>query len=185
MIQFIILIISSFLISITVDARPKAIILLRHAEKPLNGPDLSKKGWLRAKALPEIFNEGHSLNGVGRPDFMFAAGPVKQGSSMRSIQTLKYLSEVTGVSVDKSFNRDQYTKMTSELFADPKFNGKTVLICWQHDRLTDILQVMGYDEAPQYPSKVFDRIWLVTFDENNNVNFKDLPQKLLPGDSLN
>jgi hypothetical protein len=58
-----------------------------------------------------------------------------------------------------------------------------VLIAWHHGKIPELAQALGVKDAPdKWNSKVFDRVWEITYDEKG-VIWKDLPQKALPGDS--
>lgn len=175
------------LISFASFAMPKAIILIRHAEKPVPeniSSSLSERGWQRARLLPQIFVQNRFLNQIGLPEFLFAAGKVKEDSSVRSIETLQFLSKTIQVPVNDSFNRDEYKDLVSELYHNPAYNNKVVMICWQHKILSKIVGRLGVNPTPQMDDSLFDRIWLITY-ENNQVQFQDMPQHLLPGDSVN
>ncbi len=182
----------SFLLSILFTlptlALPKAIVLLRHAEKPedSNDPNLSPRGWERARALPRIFTENAELKKLGPPDFLFGAGQEKVTSAVRSIQTLQYVGEIFKLNVHQNYKRDSYLNLIHDINTNTLFDEKIVVICWQHEILTDFLNGFGIPRKIKYPKKIFDRIWLVTYDKTANdkkVIFKDMPQLLLDGDS--
>ncbi|ORY80605.1 hypothetical protein LY90DRAFT_697871 [Neocallimastix californiae] len=39
----------------------RTVILIRHAEKPLTGNDLSERGWLRAECIKELFTKNETI----------------------------------------------------------------------------------------------------------------------------
>lgn len=170
-------------------AMPKAVILIRHAEKPTpedSSPSLSEKGWQRAKLLPQIFVENKALSELGLPDYLFAAGLQKDDSSKRSIETLTYLSKNLQIPINDSFKRDDFQGLTEEILENPIYDNKVIMICWQHKILSKIAKHLGVNPKPEYNDQVFDRIWLITYLPHQNseqVSFKDMPQHLLPGDS--
>lgn len=166
-------------------AQPKAIILLRHAEEPPEDvPYLSETGQKRAMALPSLFKTNPYLKNLETPVALFAAGAKKADSSIRSIQTLKYLSEEFQIPVNHSFIRDDYEKMTEEINKNPDYNQKVIVICWQHKLLSKIAKNLGYEIPYDYPSGRFDRLWIILSEEKSKVKFLDLPQRLLPGDTV-
>lgn len=180
----------SFLFTFPALALPKAIILLRHAEKPEdpNDPGLSPRGWERARALPRIFTENTELKKLGPPDFLYAAGLKKITSSLRSIQTLQFVGEIYNLEVHQNYIRDDYVSLIHDINTNTLFDEKIIVICWQHDILTDFLNGFGIPQKIIYPKKIFDRIWLVTYDNAENeapikTIFTDMPQQLLSGDS--
>lgn len=181
---------SSLLLALPALATPKAIILLRHAEKPEDRDrnDLSPRGWKRARALPRIFTENSELRKLGPPDFLYAAGLKKVTSSLRSIQTLHFVGEMFKLEVQQNYIRDDYASLIHDINTNALFDEKVVVICWQHDILTDFLNGFGIPQKIIYPKNTFDRLWLVTYGNAKNKGpkkaiFNNMPQNLLNGDS--
>jgi hypothetical protein len=58
-----------------------------------------------------------------------------------------------GLTVDTSCNRDDADCVAAlvENYVS-EGAGKNVLICWEHDNLTGIVQVLGDSDAPGYPN---------------------------------
>ena len=85
-------IVSTMILLVTCLAfsQPVEIILIRHAEKPVDPTDnhLSPQGLERAKALPVLFTHNTEFTTNGRPAALFAAKPEKNGSR-RAVETLK------------------------------------------------------------------------------------------------
>lgn len=164
---------------------PKAVILIRHAEKPIPeeaSPSLSERGWQRAKLLPQIFVNNQTLSQISLPDYLFAAGLENKDSSRRSIETLQYLSKSIQVPINDFFKRDDYKDLVDEILQNPQYNNKVIMIAWQHKILSKIAGRLGVSPKPEWDDEKFDRIWLITFWDNHLL-FKDMPQRLLPGDS--
>jgi hypothetical protein len=71
------------------------------------------------------------------------------GSRQRPYDTVEPLAQDLGLTVDTSCDRDD-----SQCVADV-VNGYTgsgnILICWEHDALTDIVDSLGDGDAPTYP----------------------------------
>lgn len=166
---------------------PSSIILIRHAEKPTDGPEgqnLSKKGWKRAYALPRLFAENLQLKTRGLPDFLIAAKPHTKTGSVRSIQTLQPLSEWLLKPILANFTKDDISKLAQLIKTSPEMNGKVVMIAWQHDSIPELAKRLGAWQAPsEWPSETFDRFWLLDFENNKLVNFQNLPQQLLEKDA--
>ena len=58
-----------------------------------------------------------------------------------------------------------------------------VLIAWHHGMIPTLAQDLGVTGAPaKWNSKVFDRVWEVTYNVGT-PSWQDLPQEALPGDS--
>lgn len=163
--------------------RPKTILLIRHAEKPTDDFDmhLSREGAKRAEALPSLFDNDRS-DPFPVPDFLFAAAESKH--SNRSAETIAPLARALKQTVNVEFSNDQYGKLARELFANPKYAGKTVLICWHHGTLPELAARLSATDVPdKWKDPVFDRVWMVTFDEmNRGKPLMKRPQALMPGD---
>ena len=177
----------SFHLTFNVFSMPSAIILIRHAEKPTNGPEgqnLSKKGWKRAYALPKLFIDNSKLKRRGLPAFLIAVKPHSKTGSVRSIQTLQPLSEWLSKPIQADLTKDEIKELVQVIKTSPEMNGQVVLIAWQHDSLTELANRLGALQAPsEWPSETFDRFWLLDYENSKLVNFQNLPQQLLEKDS--
>lgn len=167
------------------SALPSQVIVLRHAEKPAEGNELSRKGFERASALASLL--------MGKPDFiknwppaaLIAAGQKTPASSVRSIQTLEPLAQLLNLPVRTHFRSDQALEMVRFVMSNPAFQGQTVIIAWEHNSIPAMIQELGVNPGPlQWPRQVFDRFWAVTYRPDGSAVFQDLPQSLLFGDSL-
>lgn len=177
-----------FALPLTSIARPKAVILLRHGEEPKDDTvnHLSEAGYIRAKLLPKLFKTNPVLKELGTPVALFAAGAKNKDSSIRSIETLAPLSMDLEIPINDSFKRDDFRALSEDINNNPDYDGKVVVVVWQHKILTEIAEKVGLKKAPLYPSGRFDRIWVVTYSGEKKGNkgvLQDLPQQLLPGDT--
>ncbi|OFZ29855.1 MAG: hypothetical protein A2622_10855 [Bdellovibrionales bacterium RIFCSPHIGHO2_01_FULL_40_29] len=158
---------------------PSQIILLRHAEEPskAEGQFLSEKGFRRALALPSLFENK-------KPDILIALKPHKKNGSIRSIQTLQPLSQKLGIKLYSPFTRDEISELIQFLAHAPSVQGKKVVIAWQHLTLAEIAERLGASMAPRHwGGDIFDRYWVLDFENGQLVRFQNLPQKLLRSDS--
>lgn len=137
---------------------PKRIILMRHADKSVDSDDddLSEAGWARAKQLvtyiPDTF---------GKPDIIVAAAQSKH--SDRSAETVKPLAESLGLKVQDYFENKEFPDLVDEIFNDPDYKNKTVVICWHHGKLPAMAALLG---APRgsYPSPWPDSAYNLILD---------------------
>lgn len=124
---------------------PKRIILMRHADKTEDpsDEDLSDAGWARAQHLatyiPETF---------GKPDVIIATAQSKH--SDRPKDTIKPLAEVLGVKIQDYFGNKEFGDLVDEIFNDPDYKNKTIVICWHHSKLPAIAALLGAP-AGSYP----------------------------------
>src|SRR6185437_6917939 len=135
------------------QAAPAQVLLIRHGEKPPQGNDLSARGWQRAQALPELFQRPE-FEQYGLPVALYAMAP-KGGlsnpqSSMRAVETLKYLSADLHLPINTQYERDDFAPMVHEIMGLPQYDGKLVVVCWEHKVMTDIAKAFGIANPPQY-----------------------------------
>lgn len=173
-----------------VAAAPAQVILIRHAEKPEYGNQLSERGFQRAEALVRFFRDEAAVTRYGAPAAIYAAAPKHEDSSIRSIQTVQPLAGALGQEPIVKFTRGQARKLAADIMENPAYDGRMVLVCWQHGNLPDIVLALAeYSGAAQaalpgeWPDGVYDRVWIVDLDGGAITAFSDIPQHLLPGDS--
>ena len=179
----------------TAFAAPAQIILIRHAEKPEVGAELNAQGQKRAQALVKFFKTNPAVTAHGTPAAIYAAAPKNEDSSVRSIQTVTPLANALRVQINTDFTRGQANKLTRDIMENPAYDGRLVLICWQHTKLVEVaLTLAEYNNSSTavhnsiplvWPDEAFDRVWILDLAPSGKVfSFKNLPQHLLPGDSL-
>jgi hypothetical protein len=159
------------------QAGPHLIMIIRHAEKTgeKSDPDLSKKGYERANALATVF-PAH----FPRPDYLIAAKISK--SSKRSLETITPLSKILHMEIEAKYKDKEFEQLAHELLTDPKYNGKTVLIAFQHGKIPDLAKALGAKDVPvKWKDNVFNRVWELTY-KKGEVTFKDVPENALPED---
>ncbi len=94
------------------------------------------------------------------------------------------LADDLGLEVDSDFKKSKTSELVDEIFDNPDYDGKMVLVCWDHHRIPDIEEAAGVENPEDWPDDVFDRTLVIDFDLNGKVRrFRNLPQNLLPGDS--
>lgn len=166
-------------------ATPAQVLLIRHAEKPEddNEPNLSARGKERAEALVSVFTSNPAMLEFGKPVAIYAAKP-KEGGSVRSIETVTPLAKHLGVEVRAEYMADEVKDAAKEILKKRSYDGKTVLIAWPNDEIPKFARKLGAEDAPKdWKKKVFDRVWKLTFSADGSVQFANIPQKALPGDS--
>lgn len=149
----------------------RTVFLMRHAEKPARGNDLSERGWLRAECISDLFTQNKTLT----PKIIYAQRSAKKSDenlpdSRRQIQTVAPLARALNLEVNNTFYAsevDQLSKDISQL--DPSYN--PVLVSWNHEDIRRFLLNFGmnYRYAPKYPKTRFDLVWVI--DENGNFSY--------------
>ena len=179
--------------------RATKIMLIRHAEKPLNShapygvtPDgerekesLTVRGWQRAGALVSFFapaNGRFQRESIGEPRFIYASKPIRRNGSNRPLETVTPLAEKLAIRINSHHSKLEYDRMLEEVF----LCDGVVLISWQQEFIPKIANHVLGDKttAPQdWPEDRFDVVWVFDLDpDSSRYRFKQVPQNLLMGD---
>jgi hypothetical protein len=176
---------------------PRHLLLIRHAEKPDDDRDihLTSRGAARAAALPSLFLIPPTFPTkpapFPTPDYLFATK--ESHKSNRPVETVTPLARALGdMHIHKKHADDDFAAVVDHIFGDAKYAGKTVLICWHHGKIRKLaLAIVGRarngdklkGRVPKHwGDAVFDRVWQITFDGQDEATFADRPQRLLFGD---
>ncbi|KAF9313290.1 hypothetical protein BG003_005442 [Podila horticola] len=153
--------------------RKPTIYLIRHGEKPSNGgTGLNSDGEKRAQCLRKVFGASSKYN-IG---LIMAQTYKPDGSRMRPYLTVKPLAKDLGLTVDTKCDRND-PKCVKK--AVGKYTGSgNVLICWEHDALTDIAKTLGDNTPPKYPDDVFGQIWtdLAPYADVKTITEENCPE---------
>ena len=171
------------LIESSVWAMPAQVILIRHGEKPEIGKELNERGWQRANALPGFFKGNPDVNEFGFPVAIYAMAPKDDEGSVRAIQTVTPLAQVLHQKILSNYKKKSIEALVEEIRTSHAYDGKMVLICWEHKVIPEIALALGLKNGPQKWGSVYDRAWVLTFKGNEVSHFKNVAQHLLPGDS--
>ena len=165
-------------------AHPAQVIIIRHAEKPAKGNGLSLRGEERAAALVPYFLKTEELVQFKTPVAIYAQQTNNQTASRRAIETVKPLADLLRLQVNDSYMRDDYKRMVDEIMRSKDYEGRMVLICWEHKIIPKIATELGAVDAPSnWADSEYDRTWIVTFRPGENPHCKIVPQQLLYGDA--
>jgi hypothetical protein len=166
------------------NAEPAQVIIIRHAEKPDEGNELSLRGKERAAALVPYFLGTDDVLQFKAPAAIYAQAPKKATSSIRSLETVQPLATALNLTVNQTFARDEYKNMVQEIMHNKDYDGRMVLICWEHKVIPEMAAEFGAEHAPKtWRGRDFDRTWVITFRPDKKPEFDDVPQHLIYGDS--
>lgn len=155
----------------------RTVFIIRHAEKPPEGPHLSDTGRERAQALVGLFGDCFC-----KPDALVAAANTRKSS--RPAETLEPLAAALGLTLNAAFGTMEVDRLAEHLRSASAPAGRVVLISWRQDGIPLLARALGAQDAPaHWPEHVFDRVWRLLFSSDNTVRFADLAQGLLPGDA--
>ena len=152
------------------------ILLIRHAEKPDEGSNLSPAGQARADAYVEYFRN-LDLGGSIRIDHIFAA--TNSLSSSRPSLTVAPTAEALGFTVDTTFKDKEYAALAGQLLGHPKYANSNILICWHHEHLLLLAASLGVDAGSlpsssawpaRWPGEVFGWLIKIGYDDQGRVD---------------
>lgn len=161
-------------------------MIFRHAEKPDSGPLLSPTGQARAQAYVPYFTNNIVGRVAGRPDCLIA-GADSEGSS-RPRLTLEPLSAAMRLPIDLKF-KDKDTEALADALHH-KRHGRTILICWRHGKIPELVAALGADPDSllpkgKWPEHEFGWVLQLRFDHEGRLIPDEairLSPHLLPGD---
>ncbi|MDD5304763.1 MAG: histidine phosphatase family protein [Elusimicrobia bacterium] len=164
-------------------ASPAQIVIIRHGEKPDTGSELNERGFARARALSDFFVNDPAVIAYGPPAAIFAMKPKGPDGSIRAIQTVTPLAEKLGLAINSDYLRDSLPELVKAVMSARAYDGKTVLICWEHKVIPQLVVDFGWTTAPDHwAGSVFDRAWILKLSGGRVVSFTDAPEHVLPGD---
>lgn len=146
------------------------VLILRHAEKPEDGPGLAPLGEKRAAAYAGYF-QNLTLDGRAlRPQTLIATADSKE--SRRPGLTLKPLAMALGLPLDQRFKDKDYAGLVQALRDEP--HGAVVLIAWHHGKLDKMLAAFGADPQSllpggKWPEDVYDWLFVLPFDAQGRL----------------
>ena len=114
---------------------PSNIFIIRHGEDIPNDFALDCNGILRSTYIPNLISHLNDKNiGVG------GIITTLQYASMHQHQTVTLASWLLNIPLFIYGKKDESKKVVKELFTNPFFSGKTVLICWHHECIQDVVK---------------------------------------------
>jgi hypothetical protein len=152
------------------------ILLIRHAEKPVQGFELAPAGQQRAQAYVSYFKNFTVDSKPLALDAIYATADSKQ--SHRPRLTVEPLANALKLEIHNQFKDRDFEKLAADIAA--KHHEKQILICWHHGEIPALLRSLGVDPAtllPEgtWPAEQFGWVLQLRYDHDG---------KLLPGQTL-
>lgn len=143
------------------------IVLIRHAEKPLNGDNLSCIGFNRSLKLVGLLKEK-----FGILDYIFVPSPStgKQTKNLRMLQTALPLATKYNLAINTKYAVNDVNQMAIEI---SKKQG-TILIVWEHNQLAALARALGVQTSElHWASDDYDSIWIISYKHSKAKLQKD------------
>jgi hypothetical protein len=146
------------------------VLIIRHAEKPASGANLTPEGEARANAYAkyfEPFNDGKESFNV---DALYATSDTTRRA--RSKLTLLPLSQATGLPIQTKYGNYDANFLAEALRNEPP--GKHPLISWHYSHIPDLISALGGDPKSllpdgKWPPNVFNWVIELQYDANGKL----------------
>jgi phosphohistidine phosphatase SixA len=164
----------------TVDApvrytRPAQIILVRHADKPLDpaDPHLSPAGIERAKRLATFLTTDPTMTKFGSPVAIYATQTTKHDDGVRTQETMVPLARKLGIQVQTPFLGKEYGAFARMILSGSLYAGRTIVICWNHETLPELAAALGVSPMPRkWKGAVFDQVYVITYSTSGKAELR-------------
>ena len=155
------------------------VLIIRHAEKPPTGSELTLMGQARAQAYTRYFEPFREDQLNISVDALYAGAD--SANSVRPRQTLEPLSKATGLKLDTSISTKAPAQLVSLLRTEP--HGTHPLIAWRHGQIPALLSAFGASPAllpdGKWPDDTFDWVLVLRFDSAGKLNSAHLVHEQL------
>jgi len=176
---------------------PAKIMLIRHAEKPVDPPpdgvdengatnkhSLTVRGWQRAGALVPFFESPYRA-GIERPSSIFASGTSTPGETLSADDAISLRPQHTILPVSRKLGITPNTAIAvgeeEALVATIRSTNGVVLVSWEHKRIS--LIAGGFMKNPPQWDDRYDVVWILDRVADDDYRFSEVAQQLLDGDS--
>jgi hypothetical protein len=168
----------------TSQLKNATVLIIRHAEKPEIGKHLSPAGVKRAQAYVGYFRSLTLNSHLVTLDHLFAAQESKH--SDRCHETLLPLSNALGLKIHTNFDLSESQQLADKV--RDSYSGKTVLICWHHGAMPDLLKTFGVDPkvllpGSKWPEDVFGWLVVLRYDQKGEVSASVSNEGITPDDA--
>ena len=133
------------------------IVIIRHAEKPEKGDNLSCQGQNRALALASVLHQK-----IGLPDYVYVPALDADDATKHSrmFQTASPFAIKYNLTINSKYDAKDSEKVAKNVL---KKSGM-VLMVWEHSKIQDLAKQLGAKHVQDWPDKDFDSIWIIRYN---------------------
>jgi hypothetical protein len=143
------------------------VVLIRHAEKPAKGYNLTCQGLNRSLQLAPLL---HSRFGLPSAIYVPALGQGDTTKHARMFQTIVPFAAKYNLLISTPFHEDD----TAQLAQRIRQQKGTVFVVWEHSRLAAIAHSLGVRDALlHWHDDDYDSLWIVTWTNGQAVLTQD------------
>jgi hypothetical protein len=133
------------------------VVLIRHAEKPKKGDNLTCQGLNRAMQLPALL---HARFGVPSATYIPSMALGDSTKHCRMFQTIIPFAVKYNLTLTSKFQENDSTGIAEDILQ----RKGTVLVIWEHKKLVSIARALGInDDRLHWPDDDYDSIWVISF----------------------
>ena len=164
-----------FYLGVTAQSGDLKVVLIRHAEKPAKGYNLTCQGINRSLQLVPLL---HSRFGVPNAIYVPTLAQGDTTKHARMFQTISPFAGRYNLLINTSFHEDD-TAAIGQAIRQQK---GVVFVVWEHSRLPAIARSLGVrDNLLHWHDDDYDSIWIVTYVNGQPVLTADR-EGLHPGE---
>jgi hypothetical protein len=165
----------------TLNATPYKVIITRHGDKVPGGFCLSLQGLERASSFVHYFS---GLDTFQAPPIthIFAAYIGGATPYIRPKQTCQPLADYLKIPLNLDYTPTQFTEVAKEVLTNPKYDNSSVLLCWEHDNIPNLIKALGADNPGVWDDDIFDQVYLLTYKNGKKPQVQKILQQLMYGD---
>lgn len=179
------------------------VIFIRHGEKPTatdRDPDvsgdavgddfigLSPAGWERARKLPKFLLGNHIIKYPQKVRVFAMKQNVKKdgsGRSRRAMETVLFLADSLSLGLNTDYGKEDFA-IAQNILSDSNFQNSTVVICWEHKVLADMIihafrpripgvtdeSIYEWKKDPARPSFAYSKTVILEYDVEGAVSLQ-------------
>jgi hypothetical protein len=132
------------------------IAIIRHAEKPIKGDNLSCQGQNRALQLAAVLHQKFNIPAAIYVPSLKSDDETKHS---RMFQTITPFAIKYNVAINSKYSADENEKIIKSVL---KKHG-TILMVWEHSAIQSLASSLGVKSPPEWTDTDFDSIWLVNY----------------------
>jgi hypothetical protein len=132
------------------------VVIIRHAEKPENGDNLSCQGQNRALALANVLQQK-----IGIPDYIYVPSLNLDIATKHSrmFQTVTPFAVKYNLPINSKFDEKDIVKVAKNVLD----KSGIVLLVWDHSAIPKLAMQLGIKHAETWEDHDFDSIWLISY----------------------
>ena len=181
---FLVLVVATGQAKNTSPLKNATVLIIRHAEKPETGKHLAPAGVRRAQASPGFFKSFAIGAHPVKVDHLFATQESK--NSDRPRETILPLSDALHLKIHLNFALTERQQLVDKVRRT--YSGETVLICWHHGAIPDLLKAFGANPAAllpggKWPDDVFGWLIALRYDQQGKLSAHVYNEGIAPEDA--